>query len=99
MNGITPNFNIGEMFGVKPTEKGSSSQNNSYTGPSFAENLSEIAKSAGIRVGSGNNAAAAGLQKQKEEKIEKLFSFGEAEEEQLDESLTRIAKLLKKLRD
>ncbi len=45
MNGITPNFNIGEMFGVKPTEKGSAVN---YNGPSFAENLSEIAKSAGI---------------------------------------------------
>lgn len=97
INGINPN--IGEIFGLKPADKANPTQNNSYNGASFASSLLDVAKQANIQVAGGNQAAASGLKKEKEETVSKLFSFIEAEEEQMEESLARIHKMLKELRD
>ena len=89
-----PNFS--DAMSVKSTDKSTNSLSN-YKGPSFAESMRGVAQSANLQVANGNSAASLNLNRQKEESIEKLFSFTDTEEEILDESLARIKKLLKKL--
>ena len=91
ISGVSPN--IGEMLTVRPADR-SAAKSNDYQGPSFAESLKGVAQSANIQVADGSAAAALNLRRGKEEKLEKLFSFSESEEELIDESLARIEKLL-----
>ncbi|MFA5114231.1 MAG: hypothetical protein WC529_08055 [Candidatus Margulisiibacteriota bacterium] len=92
--GIMPN--IADSQNVKPAAK-SNTGSAAHTGPSFAENLSQLAKSANIQVADGNSAALLNLNKKKEEKLEKLFSFTEAEAEMAEDCVDRIKQLLSDL--
>lgn len=91
------NPNIGEMMGVKSANKPAADLTN-YKGPSFAASLKGVAQSANIQVADGSAAAALNLQRHKEDKLDKLFSFTEVEEEQLDESLDKIKQLMAALK-
>jgi hypothetical protein len=93
--GITP-YNIDNNNVSKSADK-SSNQLANYTGPSFTDKISDIAKQAALGIAGGNQAAGLALKRQKEEKSTELFSFSEAEQEQLDESLAKIGKLLQDL--
>jgi len=84
---------FGEATKVKSSEKSAGSITD-YHGPSFAESFRTVAQSANLQVADGNASAMLNLNRSKEEKLEKLFSFTESEEENLDESLARIKKLL-----
>ena len=95
ISGAMPN--ISDMMGVRSTDR-STNATTDYKGPSFAESFRGVAQSANIQVADGNSAAAMNLQHNREEKLEKLFSFTEAEEEAMDESLARIKKMLAALK-
>ena len=92
--GVMPNISNDQA--VKPANRsGSSSQ--TYNGPSFADSISQIAKSTNIQVADGSSAALLNLNKKKEEKLKKLFSFSEAEDEMIENCVDRINNLLKDL--
>ena len=93
--GVTPNFS--EMMNVRSTEKPGPDLSN-YKGPSFAQSLRGVAQSANLQVADGNAAATMNLRHNREEKLEKIFSFTEAEEDNLEESLARIKQLFEKLK-
>lgn len=93
--GVMPNFS--DAMNVKSADKSTNSPTN-YKGPSFAESMRGVAQSANLQVADGNSSAMLNLNRSKEEKLEKLFSFTETEEEILDESLAKIKKLLKDLK-
>jgi hypothetical protein len=63
----------------------------------FRSAMFEAARSANIQVATGNQAGLAQFKPQREEQLEELFSFTEAEEELRDESLARIKHLLDSL--
>ncbi|MCU0641620.1 MAG: hypothetical protein MUC35_05975 [Candidatus Margulisbacteria bacterium] len=92
---VNPNI-INDAAAIKPANKQSSSSQ-AQNGPSFAANLSQLAKSANLQIADGNSAALLNLNKQKEEKLEKLFSFSEEEEKALESSIDRIRQLLNDL--
>jgi hypothetical protein len=93
---VNPNI-VSDAAAVKPANR-STLSSQTQNGPSFAANLSQLAKSANIQVADGNSAALLNLNKQKEEKLEKLFSFSEAEEEQIEHCVDRITQLLNDLK-
>lgn len=95
--GIMPNMNVSEAANVKSTHKSVSNGLHNYNGPSFSESMSSVARSANMQIAHGSDAAALQLSRRKEETDEKLFSFLETEEEILEDSIGRIAKLLKDL--
>jgi hypothetical protein len=85
--------NLGELLSVRPADR-SGSTNSSYTGPSFAQSLGGVARAANIQVADGNGAAQLGLRRDRQEKLEKLFSFSEAEEGFIEEAVACIGTLL-----
>ena len=89
--------NMGEGMKIRSADKSVNNLDN-YQGPSFAESFRTVAQSANLQVADGNASAMLNLNRSKEEKLEKLFSFTESEEEILDESLARIKKLLGELK-
>lgn len=93
--GVMPN--VGEVINVKSADKSTNNLSN-YKGPSFIESMRSVAQSANLQVADGSSSAMLNFNRSKEEKLEKLFSFTETEEEILDESLSRIKKLLKDLK-
>jgi hypothetical protein len=95
ISGILPN--LGEVMNVKSADKSVNNLDN-YHGPSFVESFRSVVQSANLQVADGNASAMLNLNRSKEEKLEKLFSFTESEEEILDESLVRIKKLLSELK-
>ncbi len=92
--GVNPNINS-EAIGVKPAAKSPSNAN--YVGPSFAQSISEVARSANIQVAEGATNSALQFNRRKEEPAEKPFDFENAEEEVLEQYLSRIQKMLKDL--
>ncbi|MDD5382123.1 MAG: hypothetical protein PHH60_00485 [Candidatus Margulisbacteria bacterium] len=93
--GVMPNLN-NDVSGVKSSSKATTNAN--YNGPSFAESISDIARSANMQVAGGNNSNALQFNRRKEELVEEPFDFEEAEEEILDQHLARIRKMLKDLK-
>jgi hypothetical protein len=91
--GVMPNIN--EAVNTKAGNKTSVNLNN-YNGPSFVESISDVAKAANIHVASGQTAASLAFTRQKEV-YDKPFSFEEAEEEMLEDHLTRIQELFEDL--
>ena len=95
MNICGPAPNLSEVFSPKLTDK--SADLSHYHGPSFAESIYQIARAAGIYVADGSSAANLSLRRDKSEKLDKLFSFTESEEEMLEDSLARIMQVLGEL--
>lgn len=93
--GIVPNS--GELSNVKPGSKQNSGLLD-YKGPSFAENMHEVARSANIQVASGNMAASLAFTRQKED-FNEPFSFVEAEEDLYRECMEKIQELMDRLRE
>jgi hypothetical protein len=91
---IAPN-NV-ENFQAKAVSKAETSNVNS-SGISFAESIREVARSANMSVTSGSMAAGLNFKTQKEENLSRPFSFLEAEEEIIENSLAKIHKLLQEL--
>jgi hypothetical protein len=89
--GINPNANIEAKPAIKPAA------NVNYTGPSFAQSISEVARSANIQVAEGATNSALQFNRHKEELQEKPYNFKEEEEELLEEYLARVQKMLKDL--
>ena len=96
VHGVLPN--PGEIANVKSANRSTTSVNHNYIGPNFGESLREIAKSAKMTIANGSTAASLQMARQKEESLEELFSFSEAEKEQADEYMFRIQKLLNQLK-
>ncbi|MFH1684201.1 MAG: hypothetical protein ABIA67_04895 [Candidatus Margulisiibacteriota bacterium] len=92
--GVMPNIN-NEAINVKSANK--STTNINYKGPSFAQSISEIARSANIQIAQGATASELSFNRQKEE-TGKPFKFDEAEEEMLDDYIGRIKKMMDELR-
>src|SRR3989338_2769933 len=88
--GMVPNIN--EVQTARPVTKSSQSTVN-YTGPSFVENISDVARAAMIQVAGGSQAASAGVRKEKAG-FDELFSFTKAESELQQEYVSHIKKLL-----
>ncbi len=96
--GVMPNINANEAASVKSAHKSvSSTQNNS--GPSFTESISNVARSANMQIAHGNDAASLHFTRKKEECFDEPFSFLEAEEEMLEDSVDRITQLLNDLKN
>jgi hypothetical protein len=85
--------NIGEMLTVRTTDRPAAGSTD-YRGPSFAESMKGVAQAANIQVADGSGAARLGLRRERQEKLEKLFSFSEAEEGFIEEAVACISKLL-----
>jgi hypothetical protein len=92
--GINPNANIEPN--VKAAGKPAASVN--YNGPSFAQNISEIARAADLQVAQGATASELRLRRQKEGVAEKPFDLEEANEELLEDYIGRIKQMLDDLK-
>lgn len=92
--GVMPNI----VKDLKVQSAQRSDNSNINTGPSFTESFMSVAQAANIQVANGNGSSALNLNRQKEDQLEKLFSFSETEEEILDESLAKIKKMLGNLK-
>jgi glutaredoxin 2 len=91
---VNPNISS-EALSVKSTAKAPTDAN--YTGPSFAQSISEVARSANLQVAEGATNSALQFNRRKEEAADKPFDREQAEEEILEQYLTRIQKMLKEL--
>ncbi|MBU0672805.1 MAG: hypothetical protein KJ732_07255 [Candidatus Margulisbacteria bacterium] len=91
--GVMPNNN--EAINVKSANK--STTNINYKGPSFAQSISEVARSVNIQVAQGATASELQFTRQKEG-LDKPFKFEDAEEEMLDDYIGRIKKMLGELK-
>ncbi|MBN2058433.1 MAG: hypothetical protein JW782_06540 [Candidatus Saganbacteria bacterium] len=89
-----PNQNI-ELLNVKPAARSAADIN--YNGPSFAQSLGEIARSANIQVAQGATASELQFLRQKEG-FDKPFDFEDAEEEMLDNYISRIKKMVEEMK-
>ncbi|MBI5399644.1 hypothetical protein HZB07_03395 [Candidatus Saganbacteria bacterium] len=89
---VTPNQNIESLNNktVKPAA-------NNYQGASFSQSISDVARQANLGIAQGATTNQARLSRQKED-FDELFSFCAAEEELLEESFEKIAKLFDSLR-
>ncbi|MGB9612739.1 MAG: hypothetical protein ACPL4K_00965, partial [Candidatus Margulisiibacteriota bacterium] len=78
--------NFNEIANVRSTNKSASDQVSDH-GLSFVQSFRSVVQSANLQVADGGSSAMLNLNRNKEEKLEKLFSFTETEEEIIDESL------------
>ena len=91
--GAMPNINSDAM-NVKSANK--SVNNVNHNGPSFAQSMGDIARSANITVAHGATASELQFKRQKEE-FDKPFNFEDVEEEILENYMTRIKKMMDEL--
>ena len=94
--GVLPN--IGEISGAKSPNKATGNNMANYKGPSFAESMKDIARSANMQISNGSTAGSLQFNRKKEELVDEPFSFTEAEKEMAEEYVDRINKLLKELK-
>jgi hypothetical protein len=92
IQGVTPNFN-NEPVNQKSVQKSTTNP----AGPSFSQNFADVARQANVTIANGSTANQAQLSRQKED-FDPLFSFCDAEEELLEESMAKITKLLDELK-
>ncbi len=92
--GVLPNHS---EINVKSTAKSANSLHN-YNGPSFSESMMDVARAAKMQIAGENGAASLAFSRNKEEEFDKPFSFLEAEEEILEDSIARIKKLFDQLK-
>jgi hypothetical protein len=90
--GINPNNS--ESQNIKSAVKNS---NANYSGPSFAQSISEVARSANLTVAEGATNSALQFNRRKETLIDEPYNFEQEEEEILEEYLKRIQKMMKDL--
>lgn len=92
--GVVPNPNT-DAVNVKSASK--STTNINYKGPSFAQSMGEIAKSAQIQVAHGATASELEFKKEKGV-LEKPFDFEDAEEDLIDDYISRIKRMMEDLK-
>lgn len=93
MNYITPIANFTEIFSQNQSGKSQSTQTN-CNGQSFSSKYLDVSKLANMQIAGQNNAAYLSLSRQKEESVDDLFSFSNTEDEQAEEYIDKINKLL-----
>jgi hypothetical protein len=91
------NINQNEIFSARSLDK-TAKNSPDYKGPTFSENMCRLAQVVNLQVADGSSTAGLNFKRQKEETLDKLFSFTETEEEILENSFLKITKLLKELK-
>ncbi len=88
--GVMPNINSDAM-NVRSANK--SVNNVNHNGPSFAQSIGEIARSANMSVAQGATASELQFRRQKEA-FDKPFDFEDVEEEILEDYISRIKNMM-----
>jgi len=94
--GVLPNYS--EAAGIKPGSSKAQAGQEQQGGPSFAQSFGQVARSVNMQIAHGGDAGCLQFNRKKEELPEDPFSFVEAQEEIVEDHISRIKQLLKDLK-